>query len=402
MLYFLLHQINQYITPNDIKLNVDTKSNKSNKFVSKSISNYLDNTKKLIDNYLSQWDNMKKYTNPYEFIHTNIPHNNFSISKLKPISRAFFKLIEIYQTFKSIPIFIDEPIKTYHLAEGPGGFIEATAYIRNNENDKYYGITLIDKSNKNIPGWKKSEKFLNKNKNVIIEKGISNDGNLYNPENFLDCYKKHANSMDIVTGDGGFDFSTSYNNQEKMAIRLLFTQMIYAVSLQKKGGSFILKIFDMFSKPTIEIIYMLSCFYTNVYITKPNTSRYANSEKYIVCTDFLFDNTNKITNRFYNILKVLNNIDYDKYEITGFLNLTIQLYFKNQIEEINSIIIQQQIENILNTIKLISNYTKNKNEKIDNIKSQNIQKCINWCINNNVPYNKYINSNNIFITDKNN
>ena len=80
----------------------------------------------------------------------------------------------------------------------------------------------------------------------------------------------------------------------------------------------------------------------------------------------------------------------------------MQLYFKNQIEEINSIIIQQQIENILNTIKLISNYTKNKNEKIDNIKSQNIQKCINWCINNNIPYNKYINSSNIFINDKHN
>ena len=149
---------------------------------------------------------MKKYTNPYEFIHTSIPHNNFSISKLKPISRAFFKLIEIYQTFKNYSIFLDESIKTYHLA-GPGGFIEATAYIRNNLNDKYYGITLIDKFNKNIR-MEKSEKFLNTNKNVIIEKGISNDGNLYNPENFLDCYKKHANSMDIITGDGGFDFST--------------------------------------------------------------------------------------------------------------------------------------------------------------------------------------------------
>ena len=81
MLYFLLHQINQDINPNDIKLTMDTIQNEPNKFVSKSISNYLDNTKKLIDNYLSQWDNMKKYTNPYEFIHTNIPHNNFSISK---------------------------------------------------------------------------------------------------------------------------------------------------------------------------------------------------------------------------------------------------------------------------------------------------------------------------------
>ena len=400
MLYFLLHQINQIIHPNDLKLSINNNNNNTDEYVSKSIAKYLNNTKKLIDNYLIQWDSMKKYTNPYEFIHTNIPHNNFSISKLKPISRAFFKIIEIYQTFKSIPIFSNIPIKTYHLAEGPGGFIEATAYIRKNIKDKYYGITLIDKSNKNVPGWKKSEKFLTNNNNVIIEKGISKDGDLYNPENFLDCYKRHANSMDIITGDGGFDFSTSYNNQEKMAIRLLFTQMIYAISLQKKGGTFILKIFDMFLKPTIEIIYILSCFYNNVYITKPNTSRYANSEKYIVCTDFLYDNTNKITNKFYNILKVLNNIDYNKHEICGFFNLPIQLYFKNQIEEINAIIIQQQIENILNTIKLINNYAKNKNEKIDNIKMQNIQKCINWCINNNIPYNKYISSTNIFLNDK--
>ena len=156
----------------------------------------------------------------------------------------------------------------------------------------------------------------------------------------------------------------------------------------------------MFLKPTIEIIYILSCFYNNVYITKPKTSRYANSEKYIVCTDFLYDNTNKITNKFYNILKVLNNIDYNKHEICGFFNLPIQLYFTTQIEEINAIIIQQQVENILNTIKLINNYNKNKNEKIDNIKMQNIQKCINWCINNNIPYNKYISSSNIFLNDK--
>jgi 23S rRNA U2552 (ribose-2'-O)-methylase RlmE/FtsJ len=399
MFYFLLHQINQIIHPNDLKLSINNKNN-TDEYVSKSIAKYLNDTKKLIDNNLLQWDNMKKYTNPYEFIHTNIPHNNFSISKLKPISRAFFKIIEIYQTFKSIPIFVNIPIKTYHLAEGPGGFIEATAYIRKNKNDKYYGITLIDKSNKNVPGWKKSEKFLTNNTNVIIEQGISKDGNLYNPENFLDCYKRHANSMDIITGDGGFDFSTSYNNQEKMAIRLLFTQMIYAISLQKKSGTFILKIFDMFLKPTIEIIYILSCFYNNVYITKPKTSRYANSEKYIVCTDFLYDNTNKITNKFYNILKVLNNIDYNKHEICGFFNLPIQLYFTTQIEEINAIIIQQQVENILNTIKLINNYNKNKNEKIDNIKMQNIQKCINWCINNNIPYNKYISSSNIFLNDK--
>ena len=32
---------------------------------------------------------MKKYTNPYEFIHTSIPHNNFSISKLNQYLELF-------------------------------------------------------------------------------------------------------------------------------------------------------------------------------------------------------------------------------------------------------------------------------------------------------------------------
>ena len=50
--------------------------------------------------------------------------------------------------------------------------------------------------------------------------------------------------MDIITGDGGFDFSIDYNKQEILAVRLIFTQIVYALHLQKKGGTFILKIFD--------------------------------------------------------------------------------------------------------------------------------------------------------------
>ena len=63
--------------------------------------------------------------------------------------------------------------------------------------------------------------------------------------------------------------------------------MCYALTMQKKGGTFILKIFDCFMQHTIDILCILSSFYNKVYITKPHTSRYANSEKYIVCKDFL-------------------------------------------------------------------------------------------------------------------
>ena len=84
----------------------------------------------MISKHLHDWSNIKKYTNPYEFIHTNIPSHNYPVSKIKPISRAFFKLIEIYNTHNIC--FDKKQIKTFHLAEGPGGFLEATAFLRKN------------------------------------------------------------------------------------------------------------------------------------------------------------------------------------------------------------------------------------------------------------------------------
>jgi len=50
--------------------------------------------------------------------------------------------------------------RVFHLAEGPGGFIEAIANIRKNPNDKYIGMTILDDANDwNIPAWKKSDLF---------------------------------------------------------------------------------------------------------------------------------------------------------------------------------------------------------------------------------------------------
>ena len=112
--------------------------------------------------------------------------------------------------------------------------------------------------------------------------------------------------MDLITADGGFDFSMDFNKQEEYITKLLFGQVCYALCIQKPGGSFILKIFDCFMEHTIDILYILSSFYEKVYITKPHTSRYANSEKYIVCKNFLF---NSIYDFYPIIKKFLNLMD---------------------------------------------------------------------------------------------
>ena len=398
MTYYQLCNINYPIKAENLKLNF-IKSNIDSKIYSQSLASYLYKTKEEINQFVKEWDTVKKLTNPYEFIHTAISIKANSISKIKPISRAFFKLIEICNVLDVFKNFSSKPIKSFHLAEGPGGFIEATVYLRHNKYDRYFGMTLIDDTNYDVPGWKKGESFLQENNNVTIEYGYDGKGNLYNHHNFKFCREKYGNSMDFITGDGGFDFSVDYNRQENMVLRLILTQVAYAISMQAKGGTFILKMFDLFSQSSVDILYILSSFYKSTYVIKPNTSREANSEKYIVCVGFKYDDTSEISNKFLSILHVLNNLKINDMQIHRILNIKINYKYIKMIEEINAIIGSQQIENILSTLRIIQNKER-KGEKIQSIKNKNIQKCIQWCIKHHIPYNKYGTNTNIFMSSK--
>ena len=456
-------------------------------YISSSIYSHLCNMKQQIEQYQSDWDNIKKFTNPFEFIHTNIAGNKTNISKLRPLSRSFYKMIEIVigtslleEYSKTIKTEVDyhAGINTFHLAEGPGGFIEAISYLRGLEydkmkkykqqlalsssssnvttqvpvlsanvqilkrntdlhdeymkelehnkiskrifdrsstsnaavfgntqdlsatshnpasmhkyihqheiygNDRYYGMTLIN-DDPICPGWKKTKTFLDANPNVIIETGEDKTGNLLSISNFKYCASKYKNKMELITADGGFDFSLDFNNQENIAIRLILAEVFFALAMQKKGGSFVLKIFDIFHKPTVDILYLLSYYYSNVSIIKPYTSRIANSEKYVICQNFKLEDSTLVIEE---ISRVFPYIIDGNSEIVSLLSRNHDLYYLNKIEEMNAILSFQQIDNISSTLSII---TTHKNaEKIEQYKKLNIQKCISWCEKYNIPYFK--------------
>ena len=470
-------------------------------YISASVYSHLCDIKEQIEKYQEQWDNIKKFTNPYEYIHTNVTGNKTNISKLRPLSRSFYKMIEIMSgngilnkyPVTSVPDF-KMGINTFHLAEGPGGFIEAISYLRGAEynkvraaaaagptrddihaqgqaggedaktvqilkrntefhdeymkemdhmklsrrifegskhqlasasaspapecqgihppiygNDRYYGMTLVN-DDPICPGWKKTRTFLEHNPNVIIETGEDKTGNLISLENFRYCATKYKNKMDIVTADGGFDFSVDFNNQENIATQLILSEVFYALALQKQGGTFILKIFDIFHKPTIDVLYLLSYYYTNVTIMKPYTSRVANSEKYIICQGFKIADSAQIIQQFCDIFPSIvmiqksatavadnddadtdadDDADADDGEgtvLSSLLPKEHDLYFLNKIEDLNAMISYQQIENITSTLAIITNH-KNA-EKIEQYKKTNVSKCIAWCEHYGIPYHK--------------
>jgi 23S rRNA U2552 (ribose-2'-O)-methylase RlmE/FtsJ len=369
-------------------------------------------------------------------------------------------------------------IKTFHLAEGPGGFIEAISYLRGLEyqkqmimmregayssdpvdttrsgendtnatsssssspppiqilkrntdfhdeymkeqeylkltrrifdnqkpavggasaagygNDRYYGMTLVN-DDPICPGWKKTRAFLESHPNVIIENGADKTGNLISLENFLYCAEKYKNKMDIVTADGGFDFSVDFNHQETMATQLILCEVFYALAIQKPGGSFILKIFDVFHKATVDILYILSYYYDNVSIMKPYTSRIANSEKYVICQGFKINDSTQIIQQFASIfdsIKKSSNSaegaegsDGCGVVLSSLLPFEHDLYFLNKIEDMNAMVSFQQIENITSTLSIITNHRNS--EKLEQYKRANVNKCISWCEKYEIPHN---------------
>ncbi len=351
--------------------------------ISNSLATYLYEIKERLDKIEHEWDIHKKYTNPYEYIHTPIPNRRKCVSKYSPLSRSYFKMIEMINIFNLK--FESKPINTFHLAEGPGGFIEAIVNTRKCSHDVYTGMTILNDIDPNIPAWKKSESFLKQHKNVKIESGADGTGNILKLENFVYCKNKYGSSMDFITGDGGFDFSVDFNSQELHIADLLMAQAFYALIMQKKGGKFVLKIFDSFMNHTLDLLYILSSFYESVYIVKPYTSRYANSEKYIVCKNFLFSNSDTFYDRLYSTFRKMT-LNKNKYTVSRFLTTPLSYQFIVKMEEYNAIFGQQQLENIHYTISLIEN--KYKQEKIEGLLKVNISKCIHWCNKYGVPLSK--------------
>jgi 23S rRNA U2552 (ribose-2'-O)-methylase RlmE/FtsJ len=265
------------------------------------------NLKKEIDedNNLERWEVAKKFVNPHELVYS--PYDSLQNSillKKNVLSRAYYKFLEIIINLNLHKIFKSK-IQTLHLAEGPGGFIQAwdDMRLKIGFQDNIYGITLKDNKSKGIKGWYYNRAIFKK-KEIIVDSGEDGTGDLFKQINITSIIRKYKNSASIITGDGGFDFSTDFLGQEANALPLLFIQSYLAIHCQKENGFFILKVFDILNVPTIQLIEFISKSYSEFFIIKPNTSRCANSEKYIVFVGYKNLDRN-LTIKWNNLLKMM-------------------------------------------------------------------------------------------------
>ena len=367
-------------TNNNIEL---TTCDKKKLIIFKSYNELLSEKKKEIDEEEIQkyWDKMKKIGNPYELIYTsyNKKRKNDSISSYSPISRSYFKLWEIYFNFDLFKN-INDNINFVHLAEGPGGFMESSinyCNLKKFKNCKYWGITLKP-NDEYVPDWNKLKKMFKKDNNCYIEYG-----DLYIYNDVLNFIKKINSKCHIVTADGGFDYSNDFNGQELNSSRIIYSEIATALNILKKGGHFIIKLFDLFSLNSIQYLQLLNNCFEKIYIFKPETSRPANSEKYIVCINFM-DN---LTNDFkHNLLLNISKWKCNENEQVIFKKYKISNNFFYNIDILNKEYIELQIKSINYILNIIIKKL-NKIEYHNTLKDQ-VFNAIKWCEKYQIPVNE--------------
>lgn len=235
------------------------------------------------------WDLAKRITNPYELIYTSSSRLSLpkSTSCLQPLSRSFFKLTEMLQILDFFGRHKQPKLRSLHVCEGPGGFIES--FLSEAETHKKlvsvsHAMTLKS-THHMIPGWRRATQFLQKHKQITLLYGPSRSGDIYERENQEVCVeaaKTNSLGATLVTGDGGFDFSEDFYAQEKSMFRLLVCSAVILLQGVAQEGDFVLKLFDIQSPATRDLLTLLAACFQQWTLYKPATSRPCNSEWYFL------------------------------------------------------------------------------------------------------------------------
>jgi hypothetical protein len=242
-------------------------------------------------------------------------------------------------------------------------------------------MTLKSKQS-NVPGWKRASQFLQKNRNVRILYGEDDTGDIMKPENqqyFIDycIHPAYGGKMNLFTADGGFDFSCDYTKQESLIFPLLLASTKIGFEVLRKGGVFILKLFDFYEKATVDLLYFLSCHFSEWTLYKPATSRPCNPEQYFIgkgftgCTDEVFD-----------VLRLWCSMLENGQQVQSLFKSDYSMEFKRTIEELRKHSFNTQTEYLEKVFFIID---KNDEELIQNYLKKNEKTSYEWCLRFKVP-----------------
>lgn len=262
--------------------------------------------------------NARSHSNPFETI-GKVFFQNRAALKMANIDSRFDMMFTEPKNEAGQPVLAPKDLLFFaDICAGPGGFSEYVLWRKKWE-ARGFGFTLTGPNNFKL------DEFLAASTETFEphygKDPVNGNGDIYDPNNliaFRNFVLTHSeNGVHFVMADGGFSVEGEENNQEILSKRLYLCQFLCALGILRTGGHFVCKLFDCFTSFSVGLIYLMHLCFERVCIFKPNTSRPANSERYLVCKSKKSGTrTQAIENHLFLVNCMLDNVDREKTEST--------------------------------------------------------------------------------------
>ncbi|KAK9507779.1 hypothetical protein O3M35_007558 [Rhynocoris fuscipes] len=221
-------------------------------------------------------------SNPFETLRSGMFLNRAAL-KMANMDAAFDFMFTNPKSENGEPMVRQNQLLYFaDVCAGPGGFSEYVLW-RKKWYAKGFGFTL-----KGDCDFRLCDFFAGSPETFEAFYGVKDDGNVFDPDNirsFTDDVLKgtEGKGVHFMMADGGFSVEGQENYQEILSKQLYLCQFLVAMCIVRNEGHFVCKLFDIFTPFSAGLVYLMYRAFKEICIFKPNTSRPANSERYIIC-----------------------------------------------------------------------------------------------------------------------
>ncbi|KAB0797706.1 hypothetical protein PPYR_08699 [Photinus pyralis] len=287
------------------------------------------------------------------------------------MNRAALKMANIDAATNFIFTNIDQSVEhrrsyaPYYFADvcaGPGGFSEYVLW-RKKWLFKGFGFTL-----KSVHDFEMNRSRVVSPVTFNSQYGFYKDGDIFkleNIEHFAKNVKHETEGLGVhfMMSDGAFSVEGKENLQEILSKQIYLCQCLMALKIVRSNGHFVTKVFDLFTPFSVGLVYLMYKCFRKVAILKPNASRPANAERYLICYGLQnSEQTALIRNYLTHIARRLSQIHgvdrNNTVDVNGIVPLTLlkgDEEFFDYIEDSNNRIGEQQIAALRNLEKYYHN-----------------------------------------------
>lgn len=198
--------------------------------------------------------------------------------------------------------------------------------------------------------------------------GADGDGDITSVANlrsFKQSVLSSGHDLQLLTSDVKYmPMDVNYDEEENINIPVHMGHLLCALMCLAPKGTMILKEFTFCDAPSVSLLYLMAHCFEQLLVVKPETSRPANSETYIVGIGYLANLSEVQMERLLNIMHYIQTLNTEDGSPSIFLKSDIAPEFLEKVVQLSKKTSEQQIKNITRTVELAKKYEGQSDARI--------------------------------------